>query len=43
LEAARGDPAAARKQLALALAICDRLGEGLYRRAIARDLAALGA
>jgi tetratricopeptide (TPR) repeat protein len=38
LEAARGDPAAARKQFTLALAICDRLGEGLYRTYIERDL-----
>jgi tetratricopeptide (TPR) repeat protein/transcriptional regulator with XRE-family HTH domain len=41
LEAARGDPAAARKRLKQALLICDRLGEGLYRTQIARDLAAL--
>ena len=41
LESARGDPAAARKQLKQALAICNRLGEGLYRKYIERDLVAL--
>ena len=38
LEAARGDPAAARKQLQQALAICDRLDEDLFRKHIERDL-----
>ena len=38
LEAARGDPAGAHKHLKQALAICDRLGEGLYRKHIERDL-----
>jgi transposase len=38
LEVARGDPAAARKHLKQALAICDQLGEGLYRKYIERDL-----
>jgi predicted ATPase len=42
LEAARGDPAAARNQLKQALAICDRLGERLYRTSIERDLRRLG-
>jgi transcriptional regulator with XRE-family HTH domain len=41
LEAARGNPVAARKHFKKALAICDRLGEGLYRKHIERDLAAL--
>ncbi len=41
LEAARGDPVAARERFTPALAICDRLGEGLYRKRIERDLAAL--
>ena len=41
LEMARGDPAAARKRFTQALAICDRLGEGLYRAHIERDLASL--
>jgi hypothetical protein len=36
LEAARGTPKAARERFALA--ICDRLGEGLYRKYIERDL-----
>jgi hypothetical protein len=38
LEAARGDPAAARICFEQALLICDRLGEGLYRTVIERDL-----
>jgi tetratricopeptide (TPR) repeat protein len=38
LEAARGDLAAAHKHLVQALAICDRLGEGLYRKYVERDL-----
>jgi transcriptional regulator with XRE-family HTH domain/tetratricopeptide (TPR) repeat protein len=41
LEAARGTPKAARERFAQALAICDRLGEGLYRPHIERALAAL--
>lgn len=41
LEGARGNPAAARKRFMAALAICDRLGEGLYRPHIERDLAAV--
>jgi hypothetical protein len=41
LEAARGDSAAARKRFEAALAICDRLGEGMYRAPIERDLLAL--
>ncbi len=39
LEAARGDPAAARERFSQALAICDRLGEGMYRPHIADALA----
>jgi hypothetical protein len=31
VEVARGDAAAAQNRFAAALAICDRLGEGLYR------------
>jgi tetratricopeptide (TPR) repeat protein len=38
LEAARGTPKAARERFAQALAICDRLGEGLYRKYIERAL-----
>jgi tetratricopeptide (TPR) repeat protein len=38
LEAARRNPAAARERFTRALAICDRLGEGWYRRYIERDL-----
>jgi hypothetical protein len=38
LEAARGDLAAARTHLKRALAICDRLGEGWYRKHVERDL-----
>jgi len=38
MEAARGDPAVARKRFERTLAICDQLGEGLYRRHIERDL-----
>jgi tetratricopeptide (TPR) repeat protein len=41
LEAARGDPGAARDYFTQALAICDRLGEGLYRPHIERAIAAL--
>jgi tetratricopeptide (TPR) repeat protein len=41
LEAARGTPKAARERFAQALAICDRLGEGLYRPHIERDLRGL--
>jgi hypothetical protein len=41
LEAARGDLVAARTRYDEALAICDRLGEGLYRKHIERDLATL--
>jgi tetratricopeptide (TPR) repeat protein len=37
LEAARNAPAAARKRFKQALAVCDRLGEGLYRRYIEYD------
>jgi hypothetical protein len=43
LEAERGDPAAAREHFAQALAICDRLGEGLYRTYIKGDLTSLQA
>jgi hypothetical protein len=43
LEVARGDSAAARERFAQALAICDRLGEGLYRKYIESDLAGLKA
>jgi hypothetical protein len=42
LEMARGEPAVAREQFKQALAICDRLGEGLYRPRIEQDLAPLG-
>jgi tetratricopeptide (TPR) repeat protein len=42
LEAARGDPAAARTRFTQALAICDRLGEGLYRPHIKRALGQAG-
>jgi tetratricopeptide (TPR) repeat protein len=38
LEVARGDPVAAHQRFEQALAICDRLGEGLYRTYIERDL-----
>jgi tetratricopeptide (TPR) repeat protein len=38
LELARGAVAAAHERFAEALSICDRLGEGLYRRHIERDL-----
>jgi tetratricopeptide (TPR) repeat protein/transcriptional regulator with XRE-family HTH domain len=41
LEAARGDPTAARRRFEEGLAICDRLGEGLYRRYITRELSTL--
>jgi tetratricopeptide (TPR) repeat protein len=43
LEAARGDLAAARERFTQALAICERLGEGLYRKRIERDLEDLDA
>jgi transcriptional regulator with XRE-family HTH domain/tetratricopeptide (TPR) repeat protein len=39
LETARGDPKAARARFEQALAICERLGEGLYRPYIKRALA----
>jgi hypothetical protein len=39
LEAAHGDPATARERFIQALAICERLGEGLYRPHIERALA----
>jgi transcriptional regulator with XRE-family HTH domain len=38
LDRARGSPAIARKRLKQARAICERLGEGLYRAYIERDL-----
>ncbi len=38
LETERGDPGAARKRFTQALLICDRLGEGLYRTYLERDL-----
>jgi tetratricopeptide (TPR) repeat protein/transcriptional regulator with XRE-family HTH domain len=41
LELERGKRVAARERLMAALAICDRLGEGLYRPHIERDLAAV--
>jgi tetratricopeptide (TPR) repeat protein len=41
LEAARGDSVAARQRFEAALAMCDRLGEGLYRARITHELAAL--
>ncbi|HEX3270186.1 MAG TPA: AAA family ATPase [Ktedonobacterales bacterium] len=41
LEAARGNQTAARKRFTAALASCDRLGEGLYRKRIKHDLVAL--
>jgi tetratricopeptide (TPR) repeat protein len=41
--AANGEPEQARAQYQEALAICHQLDEGLYRRCIARDLAALDA
>ena len=41
LEAARSDRAAARIRFKQALAICNRLGEGLYRKRIECDLRAL--
>jgi tetratricopeptide (TPR) repeat protein len=41
LEAARGDATAARRRFEQALLICDRLGEGLYRACIERDLSVL--
>jgi tetratricopeptide (TPR) repeat protein len=37
LESARGNPGAARERYEQALAICDRLGEGLYRPRIEQD------
>ena len=36
-----GDPTAARERFRQALAICDRLGEGLYRKHIERELEGL--
>jgi len=42
LETARGDPAAARTRFTQALAICDRLGEGLYRPHIEQALGQAG-
>jgi tetratricopeptide (TPR) repeat protein/transcriptional regulator with XRE-family HTH domain len=39
--AVRGQPAVAREHFTAALAICDRLGEGLYRKHIERDLSGL--
>jgi len=41
LHAAKGEPEPARARFAAALAILDRLGEGLYRPHIARALAEL--
>jgi transcriptional regulator with XRE-family HTH domain/tetratricopeptide (TPR) repeat protein len=41
LEATRGDPVAAHERFEQALAICERLGEGLYRPYIKRDLEGL--
>jgi predicted ATPase/DNA-binding XRE family transcriptional regulator len=41
LEVMRDDPVAAYQRLRDALAICDQLGEGLYRKHIERDLMAL--
>jgi hypothetical protein len=38
LEAARGNAAAAEARFRAALVICDRLGEGWYRRYIEQDL-----
>ncbi len=43
LHVAKGEPEQAREQYQAALAICDRLCEGLYRPYIERALAALGA
>jgi transcriptional regulator with XRE-family HTH domain len=43
LEAAHGDSVEARERFKEALAICDHLGEGLYRPHIERALIALGA
>jgi tetratricopeptide (TPR) repeat protein len=43
LHAAKGEPQQAREQCGQALAICERLGEGLYRPHIERALAELGA
>lgn len=42
MEAARGDRAAAWERLTSARAICERLGEGLYRKHIERALRPLG-
>jgi hypothetical protein len=36
-----GEPLQARASLEQALAICDQLGDGLHRKHIERDLAAL--
>jgi tetratricopeptide (TPR) repeat protein/transcriptional regulator with XRE-family HTH domain len=41
LHAAKGDPEQAREQYETALAICERLGEGLYRQHIERALASI--
>jgi Tetratricopeptide repeat len=41
LHAAKGESERARERYQAALAICERLGEGLYRKHIERDLAAL--
>jgi tetratricopeptide (TPR) repeat protein len=38
LHAAMGEPGRAREKYEQALSICDRLGEGLYRTYIERDL-----
>jgi hypothetical protein len=38
LHAARGEPEQARKMYQAALLICHRLGEGLYRKCIDREL-----
>jgi tetratricopeptide (TPR) repeat protein/transcriptional regulator with XRE-family HTH domain len=42
LEAACGDPSAARQQFTTGLAICNHLGERLYAECIERELSALG-
>ena len=43
LHVARGDPERARERLAAALAICERLGEGMYRPLVERALVDLDA
>jgi transcriptional regulator with XRE-family HTH domain/tetratricopeptide (TPR) repeat protein len=43
LEVARGNFVAARERFVEALAICDQLDEGLYRKYVGRDITALGA